>query len=510
MMAAGEAPGAGGCPMGRCRPSRHLWLALCVVVAVGAGCENRGSAVPPTLRLEGIEAMEPAQMSLDEVVRFRFSTTVRAESVDHETIRMRTGPGSGRAPLGTFVRGDFLVDPVTGNVVVIDPDGIPPALLDRVERTGRVDLLPEEIRFDLGYESRNRRVLFDLSQKNVVTFIPEAPTLTDLSDSGFEPGVTYAVQVPTVPEKFTVRSRWGERLRPKKGSNVSTALTTAPADAARVFRGEELSGETKVVSLHPAGGRDLAQGQSIHVRFSAPLDPRTVTHDDVFLVCSVCCAPRIPCSLLLSQTRLGSVEVVVTPLVGIPADGGRVEIIFTPRVHDLRGEPIVAFVQTFISRGTGDVEDVVEIFDTNDMEDEAATTANWNGSKSMPGATPAALTAAAGSGQPATSTAVSRWYEQDYMTPHYGPISVDSDAHGGTIEISVQGVRDDYIDGEFRRGDPEGQHSTAWEEITDIHLLANYRYLRFRVMFELPPGHQDGDPVPTVREIRVPVSATSD
>ena len=37
-----------------------------------------------------------------------------------------------------------------------------------------------------------------------------------------------------------------------------------------------------------------------------------------------------------------------------------------------------------------------------------------------------------------------------------------------------------------------------------------YRYLRFRVKFELSPGHQDGDPVPIVREIRVPVSATSD
>lgn len=510
---------------------------------------------------------------LDESVSWVFSHPVDPSTLNHDSIRIRTGAQAGNAPRGTFVRGIFLIDPVTGTRVVVDPDQVSANALQIAQNNGTVTPIPDSARYDLGadspYEGR-RQVLFDYSYRDVVTFVPDVPSRPDLSDTGYQPGATYTVVLPAYPSLNVVRSIDDYPLLPRDGRVFVSTFTTVPSTAAQLFLGGENEGNPRVVNTEPKNGfrvnvvqgdPDLTNGQltespvsvtsnrqitatfeiegadqleqpvlatvafnnesgvkttgetfarvsevrlisgiipdayvdsvnpnnslprgvvefrrvtqgllfltatgplsgpatfplgynvqiedpnltppthitdlnpgwatpvleplldsnndpildpngnqvmtvagvdmRISIRFSQPLDPRTITTDNFFLeIASVAGRPQIPVSLFLRQTRLGVIEVVLTPLTdkGLAA-GQFYEVTVSSGVRDLLGSPLNSIVTSFEITAGGvppTVTDIVESFESNSKENTGLTTANWNGSKPFVGAEPGALTA---------------------------------------------------------------------------------------------------------------------
>jgi hypothetical protein len=274
------------------------------------------------------------------------------------------------------------------------------------------------------------------------------------------------------------------------------------------FLAEEVSGDLRVVDTDPDnGGADLLPDACVFIRFSQPLDPRTVTEDRfLFQFVSVPDPIDIPFDLELRQTRLGLVEVVLTPVQDIPL--GIVQVSVLDGILDLRGQPVSDTPYRFsMNTGIFPPVDPRESFDTNVMEDESRTTACWN--DRLPGGLPGELVAAPGPGG-AESTAVSRFYNQWFPTPYYGTPEVDLATEGGTVEIFLQGSREDRslpggqpVDPE---ADPAREHTTDWVGLDETDRLRYFQYVRFRVEFRLPDDWRPGDPLPTVREISIPVS----
>jgi hypothetical protein len=377
---------------------------LCGALAVlAAGCSGGGgsdaSDDTKDLWVERFSVPNFSGILLDEGVNIVFSEQIRAKSLNHDSVRMRTGAQGGEAPRGIFVKGIFLIDVEgSGTRVVIDPDQIGEGLLDKIQKKGRVDRVPDEIRYDLGADSPlngNRDVLFNHTFSVMTTFVPEIPTRPDLSDTGYLPGATYTVVVPSYPALNTVESVGNDPVFPREGRVFVSTFTTVPSNTPRLFLGGENVGNPRVVNTDPPNGGGGVQADArIFLRFSQALDPRFITTDNFFLeIASVPGRPQIPVSLFLRQSRLGVVEVVMTPLQDLPPNQF-FEVSVTGGVLDLLRSPLAQYIFSF---STGDIpieiDEVLETFDTNSKEEAALTTANWNGSKPFVGATPGALTA---------------------------------------------------------------------------------------------------------------------
>ena len=114
------------------------------------------------------------------------------------------------------------------------------------------------------------------------------------------------------------------------------------------------------------------------------------------------------------------------------------------------------------------------------------------------------------------STAISLFYNQFITTPNYGTVEVDQQVAGGSIEVFVQGSRDDVsnpgnpVDPDSDSELEERKFTTDWVTIDEIDQIDNYQYLRFRVEFSVDPVHDFGDPLPRILEIRIPVSTVPD
>jgi len=398
----------------------HSWsgvvvIALVAVTAlVAAGCGGGGSSSGKAgddgkdLWVERFSVPNFSGILLDESVSLVFSAKVKANSLNHDSIQFRTGPQGGQAPRGSFVRGSFLFDPISGTRVVIDPDPIGTQQIDKIQKKGRLDLVPDEIRYDLGFASDlngSRMVLVDNSQGQMVTFIPEVPTRLDLSDSGYQPGATYTVVVPSFPETNTVLSVEGTPVVERDGRIFVSSFTTVPITSPFLFLGGENAGLPRVVNSSPADSQGGVEPDArIFVRFSQPLDPRTVTPDNFFLnLVSVAGRPQLEVSLFLRQSRAGLVEVVMTPLSDLPPNHWY-EVTISQGVRDLLGAVIPPGTKFSFST-SGSVPpptDIVETFSNNSQEETTLTSANWNGTKPYVGSVPGALTASyspfAGSG----------------------------------------------------------------------------------------------------------------
>jgi len=455
---------------------------LAIAALVGPG---HLSAAPRNLKVKDVDTGIIADLRLDQVLTFRVRGKVKKKHLGFDVFRI-TDP-SGQNPRGTFVHGRPLFDPLSGTVVVVDPDQIGMPLIKKVEKKGRIDLIPRSQRYDLGAVSSfsgNRRVLIDRSRKarKRVTFVPDVPELSDLSDTAYRPG-----------ELLFVASKGKRGLK-------ETFLTVAASDA-HLFIGVASEGRPRIVNSDPANAGVLSgPNQQIRLRFSHPLDPRTVGgQQSIFLhLASVAGRPGIPVSTVLRQTALGTVELTVTPEQPLPGNE-YFELSITPDLTDLLGNPIAAGFTLWFSTGdsTAVPEAVSESFDTNDREDAGATDADWNG------AAAGALVAG-----PGTTTARSLWFDSRIVTPNYGTPTVDLAGGGGTIDIFVQGAREDVLKPGAQPVDPEADpdrlETTDWVRLAMVDVLDNYQYLRFRVEFA------GGDPLPVVKSIEIPVSATRD
>lgn len=487
-----------------------LIIALLLPLGCGGGGDGRGGGaalLAPTgeFYLERCSAAGRTGVALDEELVLTFSQDVRPGSLSYDSVRIRTPEG--RAPRGTLVRGVFLVDQATGNRVVIDPEQIGPRMLEKIERKGRADLVPLSIRLDLGAISPlngSRRMLFDRSRKRKVTFVPDVPSLPDLSDAGFEPGTAYTVTLPVHPARNTVVSARREPLSPGPDGEIAAAFTTAALDDEAALLGGGAEGPFQLVNSKPVNcGGGIHADQRIMLRFSRPLDPRTVVTDHLKLrIASVPGYPEIPCSLFLRQTRIGLAEVVMTPLQDLPANAW-FEVTATAGVRDLAGHALDPVVLSFDSSFPGpEPTTPLEGFDTNAREDAAVTTASWNDD------VPGALVATFEPGGPRESFARSLWYNQYCATIHYGAPEVDLDANGGAIEIEVQGSSEDVSKSGIQPVDPDDDpgrlRTTDWLPVGEARRLSGYQYLRFRVFLTVAPDHAAGDPLPVVRQIRIP------
>lgn len=127
---------------------------------------------------------------------------------------------------------------------MIDPAQLSSDLIDRIEESGRVDLVPRSIRYDLGArsdQSGDRQVLLRRSGsvRKLVMFLPDFPTLPDLSDAGLVPGATYTVRIPTGPNGPVIRSTSGKRLSSRSGKPYTESVTIASLGDEHVFLGAE-------------------------------------------------------------------------------------------------------------------------------------------------------------------------------------------------------------------------------------------------------------------------------
>jgi len=389
-------------------------VAATALVAAGCGAGSGSSSGKAKddgkdLWVERFSVPNFSGILLDESVSLTFSASIKAASLNQDSVQFRTGPQGGQAPRGTFVKGSFLFDPVSGTRVVIDPDPIGDQQIRRIQKKGKLDLVPDEIRYDLGYSSDlngNRMVLMDHTQARTVTFVPEVPTRLDLSDSGYQPGATYTVVVPAFPDTNTVKSVEGTPVVPKDGRVFVSSFTTVPLTSPFLFLGGENAGSPRLINTSPADREDNVPVDSrVFLRFSQPLDPRTITSDNFFLnISSVAGNPQLPVSLFLRQSRTGLVEVVMTPLSDLPPNEF-FTVTVSQSVRDLLGAAIPP--QTVFSFSTTGalppLRDIVETFSNNSQEEQTITTANWNDSKPYVGGLPGALTASyapfAGSGE---------------------------------------------------------------------------------------------------------------
>lgn len=240
------------------------------------------------------------------------------------------------------------------------------------------------------------------------------------------------------------------------------------------------------------------------LRFDQPLDPRTVTTDNARLsVSSLSGNPAIPITVRLRQSRLGTVEVEVTPLADLPPDQF-LRLSLLSNIEDLAGNPLESYETSFGTVSGGPAEDswILESFDDTQHRDAARTTADRSGS------VPGALVGPPGP-DVETEAVSTRFGDPRYVTPDYGPPEADFDAAGGTVLFFVQGAREDVnrpgepIDPDV---DPQRANTTDWTPFEDIDLVDNYQFLRFRVLLRTPASWTPGDPVPSVEEIRIRVS----
>ncbi|HEU4396109.1 MAG TPA: Ig-like domain-containing protein, partial [Planctomycetota bacterium] len=310
-----------------------------IVAALAAGmlaaCGSGGGQSPKpagaaNLFVKSISVPNYNGVLLDEDIEYILSAPVSEDSINPDSIQMRTGAQGGTAPFGVFVRGEYYVDPITGTRVVVDPGQVSVSLINRVERgSAPLNAIPAAARIDLGMDQPDdsnggRRLLFNRAKKHIVTFVPEIPTRAALDDTGFTPGSTYTVAIPGYPATNTLENLNGAQLLSPNSRVFTSTFTCVPTTAGNLFLGAESAGPPRVIHTDPFNGTgNIAVTTPINIRFSHPLDPRTVTPDKfkVELISVAPPYPQISCSVFLAQQRLGKIEVILTPVNPLPPDG---------------------------------------------------------------------------------------------------------------------------------------------------------------------------------------------
>jgi hypothetical protein len=375
-------------------------------LAAAAGCGGGGGGTPKeveqaNLYMISFSLPNYSGVFLDEDLYFVLAAPVKIDSINPDSIQIRTGPTGGVAPFGTFVRGRPLVDE-DGNRVVIIPDRTSASAILRAEKKGILTQL-DGVRIDLGDNAPNtsqgsRLPLVNRAIRDVVSFLPDVPTRAALDDTGYAAASTYTVAVPAFPSTNTLENLSGDPLLAPDGRVFTSTFTTVPSLAPALFLGSESSGPPRVINSAPFNGESQVDVLSrIAIRFSQPLDPRTVIASEfrVEAINPNGSVVALPVSTFLGQQRLGAVEVTLTPLGPLPGDR-TIRVIVGSGIEDLTGNALTTSTISFFTGATiippsGPVQ---EEFQDTSLMDAALTTANWANSKPYVGGVDDAVTAA--------------------------------------------------------------------------------------------------------------------
>ena len=302
-----------------------------------SGIETAGTLVLVDMSVGGFDGV-----ALNEILRFDFSEDLDPDTVRPDTIRIREGPN-----YGLQVPGEYLVD------------------------------------------------------GNQVYFFPKLPVLSDLSDSGLQPGTHYRCILPGAPTVATVRNYEGNRLPEDEEATFQTAVTGSP----NLFIDNFLDPlPAQVLFVNPNdGATEVPASSTITLTCNRrPLNPGTVTSGNIYLTMlsrqgqpvnrPVSGAP------FLSQSY-DSVVIEFRPTYPL-ADEATYRLNVDRRVQDLVGNDVQPFTSTFTIRNE---PFRYHAFTLNYTEaeklaymDEDTSTASWN--EDVPNALAALFTAAGGNG----------------------------------------------------------------------------------------------------------------
>ncbi len=382
----------------RSRAAASLAAVILAASALVAGCGGGGGDAPKApesapLYIKSFSQPNYSGVYLDEDLVFRLSAPVKEESINPDSLQIRTGATGGIAPFGVFVRGEVLTDDFNnGNRVVINPQGASENLINRVERSGDLTRMPDTARIDLGFDepgddgvsNGGRLPLFDRSSKAAITFVPEVPTRAALDDTGYTGGSVYTISIPGYPSTNTLANLSGAQLLNPNNRVFTSTFTTVPATSPGLFLASETAGLPRIIHSDPFNGTaEVDVDTTIAVRFSQPLDPRTVLGGNfrVELV-SVATPIPLPFSVFLAQQRLGKCEVLLTPINPLPANG-TIRVTVTKNVEDLLGQQMPQSTISFFTgiATTPVVLELDEQFNDVGQMDSLLTTANWNRSR---------------------------------------------------------------------------------------------------------------------------------
>lgn len=216
-----------------------------------------------------------------------------------------------------------------------------------------------------------RRVLVDRRSRNRVTFVPQLPQRADLLDAGYRPleqhivRVTRALPTPAVliPEVSGPRVRFQGR---KAGFSTFSEFDPTPFADEDARVGLAGSIRPRVINVTPPNGETLVDPTTdweqpddllntpeaqrrpfrARIRFAHALDPRTIDTTTVRLTLTAAgvgtpqelpMSQDLPVEVALRQSRLGLVEVELTPVS--PLDfNARYAVRVDGRVRSLGGE----------------------------------------------------------------------------------------------------------------------------------------------------------------------------
>jgi hypothetical protein len=313
-----------------------------------------GTETATSLVLIDVSVADFDGVALNQTILFEFSELLFPDSVRPDTIQIRAGPNYGKQVPGYFRVG-------------IEEEGL-------------------DTRF--------------------VRFYPQLPTLPDLSDSGFQPGTPYRIQMPGVPQITTVRNYTGDRLMNETIVNFQTALTGSENLYIDNFLDPLIPGVSPGVSFvnPPDGATEVSTDNPIVLTFTRrPLNPATVNSTNITLTMvsrqGVPVGRLVPGTPVLEQS-LERVTVTFQPTYPL-ADDAVYALHVDRRVEDLVGNDMAPFDSQFTARDEPWKSALLTVSFTEKekytIRDEDNTTAYWN--EAVENALTALFTAAGGTGK---------------------------------------------------------------------------------------------------------------
>jgi Big-like domain-containing protein len=339
-------------------------LALMLLTAAGAlaSCGGGGGSsggisgenTATDLVLIDVTVADFNGVALNQTIDFEFSEQLDPDSVRPDTIQIREGPNYGKQVQGYFRVG--------------------------VEEEGK------DTRF--------------------VRFYPKLPTMSDLSDAGFQPGTPYRIILPGSPQITTVQNYTGDPLMNETTVNFQTAATGSETLFVDNFIDPVIPGVSPGVSFvnPPDDAEGVSSDDQIVLTFTRrPLNPATVNSTNITLTMEsrqgVITNRIVPGTPVLEQS-LDRVTVTFEPNFPL-ADEAVYKLHVDRRVEDLVGFDCAPFDSTFTIRDEPWKSAILDLSFTEQEKinfmDEDYTTASWN--EAIEDALVALFTAAGGTGK---------------------------------------------------------------------------------------------------------------
>jgi len=285
------------------RSMRTLWTAVVVGAAIVASAAPSDAAAPKRrpLFLTAFVQLGRTDVGRNEVLEFRFSVPLRADSVTHRTLMVNEQMPDGERPaVGARI--------IAGNVVRFDPR--------RSQRNYDAAQLPNSVVIEMDH------VL------------------------GFSANATYVVRLRSGPDVTTLQARSGVRLARAFTTTfgVGDRYFDDPYPGQPIFVGDHGSGLFGFVPSRFAASGFVVDDASVVFEFSEPILPSSMRLGDTVLVTRASTGAPIPGTLSLDPENSSGRRFLFAPQDGwSAATGGHptdVVIHLTTGITDLAGNPL--------------------------------------------------------------------------------------------------------------------------------------------------------------------------